>query len=1058
MASAGIVQSLGDLFFKISPDMGDFGTQLEAGVAIAAGSTIATVGTAIEALGKAITKKFTLPLAVATAANIAQFQALDREIRSTLTLFGTSPALIDETWNEMSAGIREVSMEVGGLEKEIADGLYQTISAGIPRGDAFEFLETAQMAAFADKTADLTTAVDGITTAMNAFSAEGLEATEVSDIMFATVAKGKTTFGELSQSMGRAAGLAANAGVSFAEFSATIGTITLGGFQTSEAVSFLRAAITGLLRPGEEMNRVFQDLGYASAEAAIPIIGLQPAFQAVVDATGGSTSALQELIGTAEGVSAILSVTGDNADKFSGVMRGVENSTGATTRAFEIADAGVGRTFGKMTEAFDRLANTFGEWGSALAEPVIKAITAIVDALTNMMSVFKPVVDGLAAGLGLLMKAFDIPIVKQFAAGIAAVALALSATLGLLGPLIWAVGALFVAYSKLRATIWVVKFLKGSFKGLQTATDAVGTSVERLADKLKKGGKASGSMEKSTRGLAKVLKMMKTQALIAGLAIGAIVVAIGIAIFAYTKMKDKIKEIESQTLVTVQGVERIAASLNETLGEIGAINTEIEEPTEFITKFSLKNEGVVTAINETVRLVSEAAAEDQIIGIAFEAHRRGMSEDGVRTLVSSFQTLSNLDFVFDFDALSAADQIGQLDAQLAKVGERLSRSSASTFEMFGSFTTAHGDVKELADQLVNVYTTQGAGQFETQLAKIGKTFVGDANAANYFADEVLKSFEEVEGTKLDFDLGSGLSTSLTTVNDVLTQLQSKDWYTNVPTQAEAAVSSIQTVDEAFAESARQSAGDQMALLKDPEKLKIAEELAVEMADAFAAAEQHIYAAFTAIETGILNSMPMLDIYTGAVEQSFDKWLAGQKQFQEDIVNVAEFRDKLKAEVPKAVVDAFDQQPLSKQAWLATLGEEQQSEALEALTASNEAAYSAINTVWHQDFPGVVAEANTIIQGEYDRLMAQALTSGAGVSVNFANSFNEGAKQWPGIAQHWMNAVATIIGGGSVGSVTMAGPDINANINVTNTSVTVTSTSPSAATQVTQGLQTAGHQQ
>lgn len=121
--AAGIIQSLGDLFFKISPDMGDFGKQLESGVAIAAGSTIATVGTAIEALGKSITKKFTLPLAVATAANIAQFQALDREIRSTLTLFGTAPALVDETFNAMAAGIRGVSTEVGGLEKDIADGL-----------------------------------------------------------------------------------------------------------------------------------------------------------------------------------------------------------------------------------------------------------------------------------------------------------------------------------------------------------------------------------------------------------------------------------------------------------------------------------------------------------------------------------------------------------------------------------------------------------------------------------------------------------------------------------------------------------------------------------------------------------------------------------------------------------------------------------------------------------------------------------------------------------------------------------------------------------------------
>ncbi len=340
---------LGSAHFDVVPNLLGFGDSLTAGISNAFTARAAVLGDVMERAGKALFVRFTLPLAVATAANIAQFQALERSVLETLTLFGTAPSLIDATFGEMSAGIRGVAEEVGGLERSIADGLYQTISAGVPSEGAFEFLNVAQMAATADKTADLTTAVNALTTGVNAFGLEWSETQRVSDIFFATVARGKTTFGELGDDFGRVAPLAFNAGVRIEETAAIIGQLTVQGLKTSEAVSFLRAAITGLLRPGDEMNEIFKAIGFSSAEAAVPVLGLQGAFQTVVDAARGSTSRLQELIGTSEGVTAVLGVTGESAAAFASVLRSVENSAGSTRRAFEIIDGSVSRLFGRMT-------------------------------------------------------------------------------------------------------------------------------------------------------------------------------------------------------------------------------------------------------------------------------------------------------------------------------------------------------------------------------------------------------------------------------------------------------------------------------------------------------------------------------------------------------------------------------------------------------------------------------------------------------------------------------------------------------------------------------------
>ena len=80
--------------------------------------------------------------------------------------------------------LSEDSMGVDAVEATSA--LYQTISASVAPTEAIEFLDTAMRAAVGGVT-DTETAVDGLTTVINAFGMDTSEAGRVADVMFTTV-------------------------------------------------------------------------------------------------------------------------------------------------------------------------------------------------------------------------------------------------------------------------------------------------------------------------------------------------------------------------------------------------------------------------------------------------------------------------------------------------------------------------------------------------------------------------------------------------------------------------------------------------------------------------------------------------------------------------------------------------------------------------------------------------------------------------------------------------------------------------------------------------------
>lgn len=383
----------------------------------------------------------------------ANFEGKMREVNSMI-------GLSEKDFTSLSEEVQNVAKEVGKSTGEMSEALYQIVSAGVPAADAIFVLGVAGRAAVAGVT-DVSTAADGLTTVLNAFKISATEAEHVADVLFTTVKGGKTTFAELSASLFNVAPIAATAGIKFETIAAALATMTKQGIPTSVATTQLRAAIQALIKPTADMSAAISALGFESGEAMIAELGFQGAINALVETADGSLETLGKMFGSVEGLSAILSLTGENAATFSADLEAMANASGAAMEAYTEINKGAGRQF----EILWNKVKIFGEELGMILLPILVNIlgkmTGVLDKvadwakehpkLTEAIVLFGAALTGIALVGGPLMmfsrgiksimavgKTFVVWIGKSMIPALIRLASSFIATLAAMGPAGWA--------------------------------------------------------------------------------------------------------------------------------------------------------------------------------------------------------------------------------------------------------------------------------------------------------------------------------------------------------------------------------------------------------------------------------------------------------------------------------------------------------------------------------------------------------------------------------------------------------------------------------------------
>jgi TP901 family phage tail tape measure protein len=290
---------------------------------------------------------------------VESFKNLDTGMRNVNTIIKVGK---DEL-NAYKSQILNLRRETGQTTKELTDGFYELVSAGVKAGDSMKFLGVATKTAVAGLTTT-DTAVDGLTTVINAWGLSSDDAGKIADIMFKSVEIGKTTFEEIASSISMVAPLASAVGVSFEEVAGAIANMTAQGTPTSVAMTQIAAAITGL-------NRNLGD-GWSKT------MTLQEAMQEMFRRTKGSATELEKALGRKEGVLAVLANAGANAEKAGEALEEMGRAGGSTMSAFKEQTKSLEFKTKTLTAAFDTLAvSAIG----AFAEPLSWLLTNIAGGL-----------------------------------------------------------------------------------------------------------------------------------------------------------------------------------------------------------------------------------------------------------------------------------------------------------------------------------------------------------------------------------------------------------------------------------------------------------------------------------------------------------------------------------------------------------------------------------------------------------------------------------------------------------------------------------------------------
>lgn len=359
---------------------------LKTGLATAAAVGAAAIGTA---------------LAGAATKGIKEFMNYENQMNEVFTLM---PEASKEMQKQMSEDMKQFSEDMGVVTNEATPALYQAISAGVPKDNVFAFLEQAQKASVGAIT-DLETSVDALSSVVNTYGTENISAAETSDLLFTAVKQGKTTFGELANNISDVAPIASSLNIEFSNITAALSTMTSQGTPTTRATTQLKSAMSELSKEGSKAGTAFEDVaGKSFAEFIDQGGNLQEAMALMEEAAEKNGTTVANMFGSIEAGQAALALTGKGAEKFKTDLEEMENSAGATEKAYEQMDTSLSRSFDKIKasanvlfiEIGERLRPVVADLASWIQGnmPQIKEITlSVFDAIVNSIYIAKDAYD-----------------------------------------------------------------------------------------------------------------------------------------------------------------------------------------------------------------------------------------------------------------------------------------------------------------------------------------------------------------------------------------------------------------------------------------------------------------------------------------------------------------------------------------------------------------------------------------------------------------------------------------------------------------------------------------
>ena len=282
----------------------------------------------------------------ATNGIVSSLNSLTEESRSfsgAMAAANTMAGKSGEDFANLKTQVAELSKTIPIARDQLANGLYQVISNGVPEDNWIEYLEKSAKASVGG-IANLEEVVKVTSTVIKNYGLAWDDAGTIQDKIQLTAKNGVTSFEQMAQALPRVTANAATLGVSVDELMASFATLTGVSGNTAEVSTQLAAIFTALIKPSSEASKMAQQMGIQFDAAAIKAAGGMKNFLTQLNADVkryAATSGMLEqevygkLFGSAESLRAITPLVGNLADKFEENVNAMAGSAGTIDGAFE---------------------------------------------------------------------------------------------------------------------------------------------------------------------------------------------------------------------------------------------------------------------------------------------------------------------------------------------------------------------------------------------------------------------------------------------------------------------------------------------------------------------------------------------------------------------------------------------------------------------------------------------------------------------------------------------------------------------------------------------------
>ena len=403
-------------------------------------------------------------------------------------------------FEQLKDQVAELSKTIPMARDELANGLYQVISNGVPEDNWIDYLRVSSRAAVGG-IADVGEVVKVTSTVIKNYGLEWSAAQDIQDKIQLTAKNGVTSFEQLAAALPSVTGQAAQLGVSFTEMLAVMSTLTGVTGNTSEVATQLASVLTALTKESSKSQKMAEEMGISFNAASIKAAGglrnyLQELDKTVTEYAAKSgqlkESIYSKLFGRAEALRLVNGLTGEMAQKFDENIAALDESAGTIDKAFETMSSTGGATTQMLKNQFaaitDVISGFVGSAGPILSFVANLGITTM--SIASLVKTFKAL--NIAHGImilrtkagGVAMLAFGLKarraaaFTRVFSAALKSGAYSATAFKIALRGLMIATGVGAIIAGVTTAVEWLV----GAFDDASESADNMADKVDHVAD------------------------------------------------------------------------------------------------------------------------------------------------------------------------------------------------------------------------------------------------------------------------------------------------------------------------------------------------------------------------------------------------------------------------------------------------------------------------------------------------------------------------------------------------------------------------------------------------